>query len=258
MRLEGKVAIVTGASSGIGRAAAKLFAQEGARVVVTARREGELEALTDEIAEAGGEACAVAGDIADEHLADRLVETALASYGRLDIGFNNAGAVGLNLPVSDLPTAAWREVVDVNLTAAFLGARSQGRAMAEAGGGSLIFTSSFVGTAAGLPGMGAYAAAKAGLAGLAQVLAVELGPRGVRANVLLSGGADTAMNPARNPGTPPELLQYFNGLHALGRIARPEEIARAALFLASDDASFVTGAAIAVDGGAAVARAGPA
>ena len=143
--LKDKVAIVTGASSGIGRAAAKLFAAEGARLVVTARRQSELDALVGEIKAEGGEAIAVSGDIREEALAQRLVDTATERFGGLDIALNNAGIIGELGPIGEMASANWHEVIAINLTSAFLGAKHQVPALEARGGGSLIFTSSFVG-----------------------------------------------------------------------------------------------------------------
>jgi NAD(P)-dependent dehydrogenase (short-subunit alcohol dehydrogenase family) len=252
--LADKVAIVTGASSGIGRATAELFAREGARVVVSARRGPELDALVAEIEQAGGDAVAVPGDVRDEALAKALVETAVGRFGGLDVAFNNAGIIGEMAPVFELSLAAWREVIETNLTSAFLGARHQVPAMIERGGGSLIFTSTFVGYTAGMPGMAAYAASKAGLVGLAQVLAAEFGAKGIRANAILPGGTDTPASITNAPGAGPEVLAFVEGLHALKRMARPEEIARSVLHLASDASSFMTGAAVLVDGGVSINR----
>ena len=253
--LAGKSAIIAGASAGIGREAALLFAREGAQLVLTARRATELEQLAEEIAAAGGTAVAMPGDVRDDDHAAALVAAAEARYGGLDIAFNNAGIIGRNAPTGELQPRDWQEVLDVNLTAAFLAARHQAPALQRRGGGSLVFTGSFVGHTAGMPGMSAYAAAKAGLVGLVQCLAAELGPSGIRVNALLPGGTDTAMNVARAPGAGSEVLAFVQNLHALKRLAEPEEIARAALFLASDLASFVTGSAMLADGGASICRA---
>ena len=249
-----KVAIVTGASSGIGRATAKLFAEQGAKIVVAARRQAELDALVAEIVDDGGEASALAGDVKDEVFAKALVDLAVARYGGLDIAFNNAGIVGAMGPVSGLSLESWQEVIDTNLTGAFLGAKYQVPAMLERGGGSIIFTSTFVGHTVGMPGMTAYAASKAGLIGLVQVLAAEFGAQGIRVNALLPGGTDTPASITNAPGAGPEVLAFVEGLHALKRIAKPEEIARSALYLASDASSFTTGTALLADGGVSINR----
>ncbi|MBX3622624.1 MAG: SDR family oxidoreductase [Rhizobacter sp.] len=250
--LHGKVALVTGASSGIGHAAARLFAREGARVVVGARRQAPLDALVDHIVTAGGEAVALAGDVNDEACAQALVALAQERFGGLDIAFNNAGTLGDLAPLPELTRAQWQHTLDTNLTSAFLGARHQLPAMVARGGGSLVFTSSFVGHTVGFPGMAAYAAAKAGLIALAQVVAAEFGAKGIRANALLPGGTDTPM--AAPLVATPEARAGLERLFALQRIASPDEIAQAALFLASDASSFVTGTALLADGGVSIHR----
>lgn len=252
--LANKVAIVTGASSGIGYATALLFAQEGAKVVVSARRRNELDALVAQIEKSGGQAVAVAGDVKDESLVKSLVDMAVTRFGGLDIAFNNAGVTGELGPISDMSLSEWHDTLDTNLTSAFLGAKHQIPAMIERGSGALVFTSSFVGHTVGMPGMAAYAASKAGLIGLTQVLAVEFGAKGIRANAVLPGGTDTPMNVANLPGAAPGTQAFIEGLHALKRMARPEEIAQSVLYLASDASSFVTGMALLVDGGVSINR----
>ncbi|WP_435100759.1 SDR family oxidoreductase [Arhodomonas sp. AD133] len=148
----------------------------------------------------------------------------------------------------------WHDTLETNLTSGFLGARYQIPAMLERGGGSLIFTASFVGNGVGLPNMAAYASAKAGLVGLTQALAAELGGQGIRVNALLPGGTDTPTNIANFPNAGPEVREFVNGLHAMKRMATPEEVARAAVYLASEASSFVTGTAHRVDGGVSIAR----
>ena len=167
--LSGKVAIITGASAGIGYATAKLFAREGAKIVVGARRQPELNALVAEIAEASGSAVALAGDVRDEAFAQALVELATSKFGGVDIAFNNAGTLGkLGLSVPDMPLVDWENTLATSLSSAFLGAKYQIPAMLKRDGGSLIFTSSFVGYTVGFPQTAAYAASKAGLIGLTQ------------------------------------------------------------------------------------------
>ncbi len=241
--LHGKVAIITGASSGIGRATARLFAREGASVVINARGGDALESVAEEIRRGGGQVAAIPGDVtlADTHV--RLVETALERFGRLDIAINNAGTVGQIAPLADLDPDSWHAVLSGNLTSAFLAARVQIPAMLETGGGALVFVSSFVGTSVGLPGMAAYGAAKAGLMGLVKGITADYAAAGVRANALLPGGTDTAI-----AGDQAQ-KDWAASLHALKRIAEPEEIAAAALFLAGPMGSFVAGSALYADGG---------
>lgn len=250
--LSGKVALVTGASSGIGRAAARLFAAEGASVVVGARRAQELTALIDEIRGRGGIAAALPGDVRDEGYAAELVHVATTQFGGLDVALNNAGTLGVMGSTSGISLQAWNDTLATNLTSAFIGAKHQIAPMARRGAGSIIFTGTFVGHTAGFPGTAAYAASKAGLVGLVQSLATELGPSGIRVNALLPGGTDTPMG--RQMSSTPEALAAVARLHALKRLASPEEIARAALFLASDLASFVTGTAMLADGGVSICR----
>ncbi|MCF3641378.1 SDR family oxidoreductase [Rhizobium sp. TRM95111] len=250
--LRDKTAIITGASSGIGRAAALLFARHGARLVLAARGADRLDALVREIREGGGTALAIAGDVADEALHRGLVEAATSTFGGLDIAFNNAGITGPVGPLPALAAADWQTVLDVNLTSAFLAAKYQLPALEARGGGSLVFTSTFVGYTAGFPGLAAYAASKSGLVGLVQVLACEYGPKGIRVNALLPGATDTPMG--REVASTPEARAFVAGLNAFKRLAAPEEIAEAALFLGSDASSFMTGAAMLVDGGVSITR----
>ncbi|WP_242108685.1 SDR family oxidoreductase [Luteimonas aquatica] len=250
--LQDKVAIVTGASAGIGKAAALLFAREGAAVVAVARGAQALARVVEQIENDGGRAAAVVGDVAEEATAAAAVDAAIARFGRLDVAFNNAGTLGEMGATPEVSVAGWRQTLEINLTGAFLAARQQIPAMLRGGGGALIFTSTFVGHTAGFPGVAAYAASKAGVVGLVQALAAEFGPRGLRVNALLPGGTDTAMARSMNPT--PEAMAQVAALHALKRVAAPEEIARAALFLASEGASFVTGTALLADGGVSINR----
>ncbi|MAP95448.1 MAG: short-chain dehydrogenase [Ponticaulis sp.] len=247
MRLREKSGIITGASSGIGEAAARLFVQEGGRVVISARRGDRLEALAEDLGR--DRVCCVVGDVADEAVHKRLVDVCLAEFGALDFAFNNAGMVGPGVPLVETTVTDWQTVMSTNLTSCYFAAKYQLPAMTEASKGSIVFTSSFVGHTVGLPGMAAYAASKAGINGLVQVLAAEVGANGVRVNALLPGGTLTEM-----AGDDEGFHEFVRGLHALKRIADPEEIARAALFLCSDEASFVTGSAMLADGGNSICK----
>ncbi len=252
MRLNNKIALITGASAGIGRASALRFAAEGAQLVLNARRLEPLQSLAEQIRAAGGEVVVHAADVADPDTAQALVDLARRSFGGLDIALNNAGMLGPGAPAAEFPVDAWREVMATNLDAAFHAARAQLPALLARGGGSLVFVGTFVGHTVGFPGMAAYASSKAGLVGLSQVIAAEYGARGVRSNVLLPGGTDTEMGRQAAPSG--DARDFVRSLHALKRLAEPEEIANAALFLASDESSFVTGTAMRVEGGVSITR----
>ncbi len=251
-RLSNKVSIVTGASSGIGRVTARLFAAEGAKVVVGARRQAELDSLVAEIRAAGGDAVAVAGDVRSEDYHKALVAAAVEHYGKLDIAFNNAGTIGEAGPSTDVSETGFADTLAINLTASFLAAKHQIAEMARHGSGSVIFTSTFVGYSFSFPGVAAYAASKSGLIGLTQALAAEYGPQNIRVNAVLPGAVDTDMY--REMNDTPDKQAFITNLHALKRVATPEELARSVLYLSSDDASFVTGTALLVDGGISITR----
>ncbi|MBS7700426.1 MULTISPECIES: SDR family oxidoreductase [unclassified Chelatococcus] len=247
MELENKSIIITGASSGIGAAAATLFAAEGANLVLGARREAELDALASAIG--GGKAVYLAGDVRDRGYTEALVQLAAEEFGRLDGAFNNAGIVGDMTSVTDMDIGNWNEVIATNLTAAFLAAKAQIPAMRKQGGGSIVFTSSFVGFSnGGLPGMGAYAASKAGLIGLVQSLASDHAAENIRVNALLPGGTITPAGGENNP----DVMAFISNLHPMKRMAKAEEIAQAAVFLLSDRSSFMTGSPMIADGGMSV------
>ncbi len=241
--LKNKVAIVTGASAGIGYAAARLFAENGAKIVASGRNSEALAELKDEVQNNGGIVETVTGDIRQEATHAELVRCALENFGHIDVAFNNAATVGRIAPLTDQHIEDWNEVVATNLTSAFLGARAQVPAMLENGGGSIIFTGSFVGSSVGLPGMSLYGCTKSALIGLVKGLTADFGTQGLRANALFPGGTRTAMAGDRAQ------QEWAASLHAMKRIAEPVEIAQAALFLASDMSSFITGTVIWADGG---------
>lgn len=214
-------------------------------------RENELKVLVDEITQGDGEAKTLAGDVTSEDYAKALVDLAVSEYGKLDTAFNNAGILGDIIATTEKTKEDWQHELNTNLTSGFLGAKYQVLAMEKAGG-SIIFTSSFVGYTAGMPQMAAYATSKAGLICLTKALVGEYGSQGIRVNALLPGGTATPM--AKEFGDSPDVTEFVNNLLALKRQAQPEEIAQAALYLASDAASFVTGTAMLVDGGVSISK----
>lgn len=250
--LDQKTVIITGASSGIGAATADLFAKEGANIVIGARRENKLKEIVERIRANGGRAIALAGDVTCEDYNKMLADKALSEFGQLDIAFNNAGTLGTPASLPDVSLEDWNFTLQTNLTSGFLAAKYQIPAMLNNGGGSLIFTSSFVGNTIGFPQHGAYAASKAGLVGLTKSLASEYGEHNIRVNALLPGGTQTDM--AKEFGDDPAVEEFVRNIHALKRTASAEEIAKSALYLASDLSSFTTGSSLLVDGGVSVCK----
>ncbi|MDP0928612.1 SDR family oxidoreductase [Paracoccus onubensis] len=249
MDLGNKTIIITGASSGIGAAAAILCASQGANLVLGARRHNELQLIVDQITQSNGSATCLAGDVTDEAYAAALVALAESTFGGLDGAFNNAGTVGAMGAVPEMESTNWRTVIDTNLTSAFFAAKAQIPALVARGGGSIVYTSSFVGFSnGGMPGMGAYAASKAGMIGLVQSLASDHASDGIRVNALLPGGTVTPSGGEGNPAA----LEFIANLHPMKRMANSAEIAEAALFLLSGRSSFMTGTPMTVDGGMSV------
>ncbi|HXV20008.1 MAG TPA: 3-oxoacyl-[acyl-carrier-protein] reductase [Desulfuromonadales bacterium] len=241
--MKDKVAAITGASRGIGRSIALALAGEGAKIVASARNAAELEKLVAEIREKGGEAIAVAGDVAVTADADRLVDAAVAAYGRLDILVNNAGITrdGLLLRMKD---EDWDAVLNVNLKGAFLCTRAAAKVMSKQRYGRIINISSVVGEM-GNAGQVNYCASKAGLLGLTKSVARELARRNVTVNAVTPGFIVTDMTEALPEKTREELAAQI----PLGRLGDAEDIAHAVLFLASDGAGYVTGQVLGVNGG---------
>jgi 3-oxoacyl-[acyl-carrier protein] reductase len=244
-RLAGKVAIVTGGSRGIGRAIAEGYAAEGAKVVVASRQREHAEAAVEAIRAAGGEALAHQIDVADAAQAPGLVQAALDRFGGLDVMVCNAG-VNRAKPVLELTEDDWDWVLNINLRGAFFCAQAAAKVMAKHGNGAIILVSSQL---VGSPRrkVAHYLASKAGMWGLAQAMALDLGPFGVRVNALMPGVTETDINRARLAD--PAERAADAGRTALGRVGQPQEMVGAAIFLASDEAAYVTGASIKVDGG---------
>ncbi len=248
-RLEGKVAIVTGAGSGIGRAAALLFAAEGAKLVLGDRSDTVHETAGLVIA-AGAAAIAQQMDAGSQANVAALVAAALNAHGRLDIAFANAGISGGMAGIFDLTPETWTEVLRVNLIGPWLMIKHAGKAMADAGrGGSIVCTASVAGIRSGAGGP-AYSASKAGVINLVTVAAQQLSETNVRVNAICPGLTETGMTrPTFDIARERHLTDKLGRLNPLRRAAQPQEIAQVALFLASDEASYVNGQAIAVDGG---------
>ena len=247
MRLKDKVAIVTGAGMGIGRAIAGTFAREGARVVVADLDEDAGRESVARIEAQGGAACFVRTDVARAEDARRLVGVALETYGRLDVLVNSAG-IYTRGDVVDTSLETWERVLAVNLTGVFLCCKAAIPAMRQAGGGAIVNISSSVGWVYAAPGIAAYAASKFGVTGLTKAMACDHLPDGIRVNCICPGPTDT---PLLRASRPPDQFQAFIEAQPIGRLGAAEEIAAAALFLASEEASFVTGVAMPVDGGQA-------
>ncbi len=248
-RLEGKVAIITGAGSGIGRAAARLFAEAGAALVLGDKTEA-VHATAQAVLDAGGRAKALQMDAGVEADVARLVATAQSEFGGLDIAFANAGIAGGMAGIFDSTPELWTEVLRVNLIGPWLMIKHAGKAMADAGkGGAIVCTASVAGIRSGAGGP-AYSASKAGVINLVKVSAQQLCETNVRVNALCPGLTETGMTkPTFDYAKDKGVTQKLGRLNPLRRAAQPEELARVALFLASDEASYVNGQAIAVDGG---------
>jgi NAD(P)-dependent dehydrogenase (short-subunit alcohol dehydrogenase family) len=245
-RFVDKVVIVTGAADGIGRATALEFAAEGARVVVAdqnARRGAE---TTRDILAVGGQARFIEVDVADEVSVNSMVQQTLSDYGRLDIAFNNAGINRSGPAVADVSVTDFDRVVAVNLRGVFLCMKYEIAAMLQTGGGAIVNTAS-VGGHIAAPGTAAYNASKHGVVGLTRSAAIEYAARGIRVNAVSPGATRTPM--LENWMQDPAIVDYLRQQHPIGRFAEPREIARVVLFLASEDASFVVGHPLLVDGG---------
>jgi NAD(P)-dependent dehydrogenase (short-subunit alcohol dehydrogenase family) len=249
--LEGKVAIVTGASRGIGAASARAFAAAGATVVLAARTAEAIAAIADEINASGGTALAVATDVVDRGSVERLVDRTVATFGRLDIAFNNAGAGQMPKPLAEISFAEFEVGLRANLYGVFIGMRYEIPAMLAAGGGAIVNMSSTAGLQ-GAPGMGPYAAAKHGVVALTKTAALDYGKSNIRVNAIAPG---PIVNEQMSR-LPEERLQQIARFIPLGRLGRTEEVARAAVWLCSDQASFITGSVLSVDGGRLAGGAG--
>ncbi len=247
MKLEGKVALVTGAGSGMGRAAALLFAREGAKLAAVDVNAESANETARMIKAEGGGAIAIRADVSRAADAEEMVNETVKRFGGLDIIYNNAGIEGESGFLAQLSEEAFDRVIAINLRGVWLGMKYALPAMIQRGGGVVINTASIAGLVA-IRGAGAYCAAKAGVIALTRVAALEYGRYNIRVNCICPGAIDTPMV-QRISGEGGMSPQAVSRISVLGRIGRSDEIARTALFLASDDASFATGAPFIIDGG---------
>lgn len=241
-RLANKVAIVTGGGSGIGKATALLFAQEGAAVVVADLDAATARATVDEITAAGGQASAVRANVTQSSDLEAVVAKAVQDYGKLDIFFNNAG-IGKRVPLTEMTEDNWQQVIDVDLKSVFLGSKHAIAAMRQSGGGTIINTASIYGLV-GAEGVGAYNAAKGGVVLLTKNMALDHAKDNIRVNCICPGHTETPILDALREDV--AMHEEIKRRYPMGRFARPEEIANGVLFLASDASSFMTGAALVV------------
>lgn len=247
--LAGKVAIITGAGAGIGRATALRMAAEGARVVVADRDAEGCDETVRMIRDDGGEAIAIATDVTSEEQIKAMVSGTVEQYGRLDIAFNNAGIEGNPAPTAEYDVQTWNQVIQVNLTGVFLCMKYQLPEMQKNGSGSIINCSSIAGKI-GFEASSAYVASKHGVIGLTKTAALEYAPEGIRVNAICPGVIDTAMvDRAIEKRTDVDMREMLTAMAPVGRMGTSDEIAEAVLYLASDNARFTTGTALVVDGG---------
>jgi dihydroanticapsin dehydrogenase len=249
MRFKDKVAVVTGATTGIGRETAVLFGQEGARVVVSGRRSDQGKETVARVKEAGGEALFVQGDVRKADDARRLADTALKEFGRIDVLCNNAG-VSVVKPFHEYTEEEYDTIMDTNLKGVFLCSKYAVPAMIKQGGGAIVNTAS-VWSHTAYPGWSIYCASKGGVLMLTRAMAVDLAPYQIRVNCVCPGALYTEITQKAVASTPDpaKTKKIFEDIHPLRRMGEPAEIAKAVLFLASEDASWISGADLSIDGG---------
>jgi NAD(P)-dependent dehydrogenase (short-subunit alcohol dehydrogenase family) len=247
MKLANKIALITGAGSGMGRAAAILFAAEGARIAAVDINEAQAKETADEIAKKGGSAIAIRADVSKSEDVRRMTDDAAAKFGGLNIVYNNAGIEGDSAFLSNMTEEQFDRVIAINLRGVFLGMKYSLPHLIKAGGGSIINQASIAGMV-GVRGGAGYCASKAGVIAITRVAALEYGRYNIRVNSICPGAIETPMAQRIRQGAPPN-PKAIQRISVLGRMAEADEIAKVALFLASDDASFATGAPFVIDGG---------
>ena len=250
--LKGKVAIVTGGTSGIGRDTAVLFAKEGAKVVVAGRREAEGNETAAQIRSAGGEGLFVKTDVARAADVENLHKQTVDKFGRIDVAFNNAGIEGVWTPITEQAEPDWDATIDINVKGTWLCMKHQIRQMTKQGGGGAIVNMASVAGWIGAPGAAAYCAAKHAVIGLTKSAALETAADGIRVNVICPAVIETPMGD-RIFGAP-DVKPVMESFHALGRFGRPMEVAEAVLWMCTDRASFMTGQSLILDGGLLAGR----
>lgn len=250
-RLEGKVAIVTGGNAGIGEAVAKRFAEEGAAVVITGRRQTELDRVMNGIRQHKGKVLSVSGSVTDEAHVREVTQRALDNFGRVDILVNNAGIGDFGKRIHETDDATWATLLDVNLTGVFRMTRAVVPQMLKQGRGAIVNISS-VASLVGIPGAPAYAASKGAIDAFTRALAIDYAKDGIRCNVVNPGLIDTPM--AAPLMANPDMLQPILSHYAIQRPGTPEEVANMVLYLASDEAEWVTGGTFTIDGGMTVSK----
>src|ERR1700689_1663388 len=245
--LEGKVGLVTGGTSGIGRDTGVLFAKAGAKVVVAGRRELEGNQTIELIRAAGGDGLFVKTDVSKAAEVDALIRKVVEGFGRLDIAFNNAGIEGVWVPIINQSEKDWDQTIDINLKGVWLCLKYEIRQMLKQGGGGAIVNMASAAGLMGLAGAATYSASKHGVIGLTKSAALETARSGIRVNVVCPAVVETPM--ADRAYEQPEIHKFVLGLHPIGRFGRPEEISEAVLWMCSDRASFMTGQSLVLDGG---------